>query len=169
MALLRVIHASELPDPGVLMERLANGDAVAARAPSAASAPAAPPRQETPPTFAALVALLDASGKALIAQQLHDFAGLVLYAPPELVIRPAKPLSSEFVRDLAAALKAVTGTVWQVRASDEPAQPTLLEQEKAAADKVRDDVLASPLVSAAFEAFPEAELAGFTLNDQRSA
>ena len=30
MALLRVIHASELPDPGALLEKLASGEAVAA-------------------------------------------------------------------------------------------------------------------------------------------
>src|SRR3954470_20117557 len=38
MALLRVIHASEVPDPGALLEKLANGDAVAA--PRGAGAPA---------------------------------------------------------------------------------------------------------------------------------
>jgi DNA polymerase-3 subunit gamma/tau len=166
MALLRIIHASELPDPADLMQRLSTGEAVPARAPAAA---AEPRRSEIPATFAALVELLDRSGKALVAQQLHDLAGLVRYAPPELVIRPAKPLASDFVRDLAAALKALTGQAWQVRTSDEEAEPTLLEQERAAADRLRDEVLASPAVAAAFEAFPEAELTGFTRNDQRSS
>ncbi|MEA3016149.1 MAG: polymerase subunit gamma/tau [Sphingomonadales bacterium] len=165
MALLRVIHASELPDPADLMQRLAGGEAAQPRA----AAPAAPREPTLPGSFAELVTLLDRGGKALLAQQLHDFVRLVRYAPPELVVRPAKPLSSDFLRDLAAALKAATGTAWQVRASDEEAQPTLLEQEKEAADRLRDEVLAAPMVAAAFEAFPEAELTGFTLDDQRSA
>ncbi|HEX8364918.1 MAG TPA: DNA polymerase III subunit gamma/tau [Allosphingosinicella sp.] len=165
MALLRVIHASELPDPAELMQRLASGEAV----PTRSAAPAAPREPTLPGSFAELVKLLGGGGKALLAQQLHDFVGLVRYAPPELVIRPSKPLSGDFLRDLAAALKATTGTAWQVRASDEQAEPTLLEQEKAAADRLRDEVLASPMVAAAFDAFPEAELTGFTLNDQRSA
>ncbi|HYG30975.1 MAG TPA: DNA polymerase III subunit gamma/tau [Allosphingosinicella sp.] len=165
MALLRVIHASELPDPAELMQRLTSGEVAATRS----AAPAAPREAALPGSFAELVKLLGGGGKALLAQQLHDFVGLVRYAPPELVIRPSKPLSSDFLRDLAAALKATTGTVWQVRASDEEAEPTLLEQEKAAADRLRDEVLASPMVAAAFDAFPEAELTGFTLNDQRSA
>jgi DNA polymerase-3 subunit gamma/tau len=165
MALLRVIHASELPDPGALMERLAGGGGV----PRADAAPAAPRPPSPPATFAELVKLLDENGKALIAQQLHDFVRLVRYAPPELVIRPAKPLAGDFVRDLAAALKAVTGTQWQVRASDAEAEPSLLEQEKEAAERLRGEVLASPMVAAAFEAFPEAELTGFTRDDQRSA
>jgi DNA polymerase-3 subunit gamma/tau len=165
MALLRVIHASEMPDPGALIEKLGSGDAAAAPAPAA---PSASRPAEAPASFAALVELVGAAGKPHLAQQLHDFVGLVRYAPPELVVRPIKPLSGDFPRDLAAALKAATGTAWQVRASDEPAQPTLLEQEKAAAERLREEVLASPLVAAAFEAFPEAELTGFTPDDQRS-
>jgi DNA polymerase-3 subunit gamma/tau len=168
MALLRVIHASELPDPGALMERMASGEAGPARggaaAPARNAAPAGPPE-----SFAALVRLLDRSGKALLAQQLHDFVRVVRYAPPELVIKPVKPLAGDFLRDLGTALKAVTGTAWTVGASDGDAEPSLLEQEKAAADRLRDEVLASPVVAAALEAFPGAELAGFTRTDRRSA
>ncbi len=164
MALLRVIHAAELPDPGALIERLGAGGATAAAAPSA---PAAPRRPAAPESFADLVKLLDDSGKPLLAQQLHDFAGLVRYAPPELVVRPSKPLPGDFARELSAALKAATGTQWQVAVSDEEAEPTLLAQEKMAAERVRDEVLASPLVAAAFEAFPEAELTGFSTPQER--
>jgi DNA polymerase-3 subunit gamma/tau len=171
MALLRVIHASDLPDPGELAAKLAGGETGAA-----SSAPAAPRAAESqaellqaPASFPALVKLLGDTGKAHLAQQLHDYVGLVRYAPPELVIRPAKPLPGDFVRDLAAALKSVTGALWQVRAADEPASPSLLDQEKAAAEQVRQDVLESPLVKAAFEAFPDAELAGYTIDEKRSA
>ena len=55
-----------------------------------------------------------------------------------------------------------------MRAADEPAEPSLLEREKAAAERLRRDVLEAPTVRAAFEAFPDAELAGFTI-DKRSA
>jgi DNA polymerase III subunit gamma/tau len=168
MAVLRVIHASELPDPGAVLEKLASGEAVAAR-------PAEPARAEEqgallklPETFAELVEKLGKK-KAHISQQLHDFVGLVSYAPPELVIRPTKAVSDNFAREVAEALKEVTGTVWQVRASEEEAAPSLLDQERDAAEKLRREVLETPLVKAAFEAFPEAELAGFRLDEQRSA
>ena len=162
MALLRVIHASELPDPGALLEKLASGEAVPSRA------AAAPSAGKVPATYAALIDLLASGGKAHIAQQLHDYAGLVRYSPPELVIRPARQLAPDFVRELAAALQSATGSPWQVRASEEGAEPTLLEQEKAQAERLREEVLASPLVKAAFDSFPDAELAGITLSDQRS-
>ncbi|HEX8214989.1 MAG TPA: DNA polymerase III subunit gamma/tau, partial [Allosphingosinicella sp.] len=62
-----------------------------------------------------------------------------------------------------------TGQAWQVRASDEEAEPSLLEQEKAQAEALRQTVLESPVVKAAFEAFPDAELTSFNLDEQRSA
>jgi DNA polymerase-3 subunit gamma/tau len=169
MALLRVIHASELPDPGALMDKLMSGEGVAL---APASAPAAAPQGamlQAPPTYAALVQLLATNGKPHLAQQLHDFVGLVRYAPPELVVRPVKPLSGDLPRDLGAALKALTGTVWRVESSDEPSEPTLLQQEKMEAEKLRQSVLETPLVKAAFEAFPDAELTGYSISEQRSA
>jgi DNA polymerase III subunit gamma/tau len=170
MALLRVIHAADLPDPGAVLEKLASGEAVAAPAPAGA------PRSEgqgallaLPASFAALVELLGNKGKAHIAQQLHDYVGLVSYSPPELIVRPLKPLPGDFIRNVAEALKAVTGTAWRVRTADEEAQPSLLDQQKADADRLRQDVLEAPIVKAAFEAFPEAELAGYRTDEQRSA
>lgn len=118
-----------------------------------------------PETFAALVDAVAKAGKPHLAQQLHDFVRVVRYAPPELVISLVKPLSS----DLGVALKALTGTPWQVQESDEEAQPSMLEQEKAEAETLRQSVLGSPLVKAAFEAFPDAELTGYTRDEQRSA
>ncbi|MFL6857751.1 MAG: DNA polymerase III subunit gamma/tau [Allosphingosinicella sp.] len=168
MALLRVIHASELPDPAALLERLASG-AVPARAPSASAPPAGPSASaEAPETFAALVHLLATSGKPHLAQQLHDYCGLVRYAPGELVVKPVKPLAGDFARELGAILKALTGAVWRVSSSDGEAQPTLLDQEKTEADRLRREVLDAPMVRAAFEAFPGAELAGYRHADQRS-
>jgi DNA polymerase III subunit gamma/tau len=171
MALLRVIHASDLPDPGDLAGRILSGGAAPAPSPQAAPASAAGPAPmlKAPAEFSGLVDLLAAHGKPHLAQQLHDYVGLVRYAPPELVVRPSKPLSGDFLRDLAAALKALTGESWRVAASDEAAAPSLLDQERQAAEQVRHSVLESPLVKAAFDAFPEAELTGFTRHEQRSA
>jgi DNA polymerase-3 subunit gamma/tau len=175
MALLRVIHASEMPDPRALLERLAGGEGMPARgaAASAASPPAAVPAASgaatMPSDFKALVELVAAGGKPHLAQQLHDYCGLVRYAPPELALKPTKPLSGEFVRDLGAALKALTGANWQIAVVDAESEPSLLEQERMAAERERQAVLETPLVRAAFEAFPGAELAGYTHDDQRSA
>ncbi|HEV7659473.1 MAG TPA: DNA polymerase III subunit gamma/tau [Allosphingosinicella sp.] len=169
MALLRVIHAADLPDPGAVLERLASGEAAVAPAPAAPKAESQGALLQLPPSFAALVELLGARGKAHIAQQLHDYVGLVAYAPPELTLRPLKPLPGDFIRNVAEALKAATGTAWRVRTADEEAQPSLLDQQKADADRLRQEVLDAPIVKAAFEAFPEAELAGYRTDERGSA
>ena len=171
MAMLRVIHASELPDPGAVMERLASGEAsrAAARRRGAEGRGAG--------------ALAQASGDLPRSGRGAGEGRQGPYRPAACTIssgsfptrRPSwwsarqsrfRPISCAIWR---GALKALTGTAWQVRASDEPAAPSLLDQEKAAAERLRQEVLEAPLVKAAFEAFPEAELAGFRLDEPRSA
>jgi DNA polymerase-3 subunit gamma/tau len=164
MALLRVVHASQLPDPGELARRLQAGEVVAAPAapgattPPAAESQAPEPLLALPRDFPALIALLADNGRHQLWQQLHDCVGLVDYAPPHLALRPIKPLPSEFARDLAAALKKVTDTVWDVELSDAPSEPSLLQQEQAAASAARDEILNAPMVAAVRSAFPDAEL-----------
>jgi DNA polymerase-3 subunit gamma/tau len=167
MALLRVVHASELPDPASLMEKLASGEPVAARAPaSAPSSPAQRPLMQLPVSFEALIELLEHGGKAHLGQQLHDFAGLVSYAPPELVVSPKGPIAT---RDLEAALKVLTGQSWKVRTEEVGGRPTLRDQEIAAKRAEEQRVRETPEVKAALEAFPAAELEGYRLDEQRSA
>ena len=160
MALLRLIHAADMPDPASLIARLSGEGAVAASAGSPAK-PAAP-AASVPSDFAGLIERLEASGKHQLAMQLHDQVGLVRYAPPELVLRPSRPLGQDWPRDLAVALKSATGLIWQVSLSDETGEPSLLDQEKMAEERVRADVLADPNVRAVMDAFPDAELESFS-------
>ena len=174
MALLRIVHASELPDPAELLRRMSSGEAMPATSPAAApAAPSMPapeaPRAHYPASFPELVELMGKSGKPLLAQQLHDFVGLQLYAPPELAVKPLKPMPGDFLRDLAAALKTMTGTIWTVGTRDGEAQPSLLDQERAVEAAARQAILDTPIVKAAFEAFPEAELIDYNASEQRSA
>jgi len=163
MALLRVVHASQLPDPGELARRLQSGEQIIAAPASAPAAPTpAPPRAEPPvsvfpETFELLVSRVD-TASPLLGQQLHDFVGLVRYAPPQLVLRPVKPLPGEFARQLAAVLKTLTNSAWDVEFSDAPSEPSLLQQEQAAAQAVRDEILNAPMVAQVRSVFPDAEL-----------
>jgi DNA polymerase III subunit gamma/tau len=167
MALLRVVHASELPDPASLMEKLSSGETVPARAPaSAPSESAQRPLMQLPPSFEALIELLERGGQVRLGQQLHDYASLVSYAPPELVVSPRGPIAA---RDLEAALKTLTGQSWKVRTQEEGGQPTLREREIAAKRAEEQEVRETPQVKAALEAFPAAELEGYRLDEQRSA
>jgi DNA polymerase-3 subunit gamma/tau len=160
MALLRLIHAADMPDPAALIARLSGEGAASAPAAAPASNPSAP-MATLPADFPALVQFLESRGKHQLAVQLHDQVGVVRYAPPELVLKPARPLGQDWPRDLAAVLKSLTGTSWQVSLSDEAGEPSLLDQEKMAEERVRSEVLADPNVRSVMEAFPDAELESY--------
>lgn len=165
MAVLRLIHSADLPDPAALLETLAGGKSVAAQ-------PAAKPAPESrssasarlPADFAALVSAIEDRGKHQLSVQLHDQVGLVRYAPPELVVKPLRPVGSDWPRELAAVLKEVTGTSWTVSIADDGAQPSLLDQEKMAEEQVRSTILQDPGVRAALDSFPDAELETYSVN-----
>jgi DNA polymerase-3 subunit gamma/tau len=163
MAILRLIHSAELPDPAVLLQQLGGGAAAPVQAPDAKVSKAAAPSAHAPDRFPALIDALEADGKHQLAVQLHDQVGLVRYAPPELVVKPLRPLGSDWGRELAAVLKGITGTSWTVSIADEGAEPSLLEQEKMAEEQVRAEVLQDASVAAALNAFPDAELESYSM------
>ena len=161
MALLRLIHAADMPDPASLVAKLTGQTGTTGTSAAPAARPSGPVAR-VPADFAALVKAVEQGGKHLLAQQLHDQIGLVRYAPPELVLKPMRPLGPDWPRDLALALKAATGATWQVSLSDESGEPSLLDQEKIAEERVRADVLADPNVREVMDAFPDSELESFS-------
>ena len=161
MALLRAVYASTLPDPGELARQIASGAPVDVAAPAVAPPPPAPPLVEAslyPPDFAALVDTIDGAGSAHLAVKLRLGASVVRYAPPELALSGARPVSADTLAELNAALKALSGKAWRVAIVDAPGAPTLREAEKQAEEEARTAILATPLVRAALEAFPDAVL-----------
>ena len=157
MALLRVIHANQMPDPASLIKRIEMGALVA---PMALAVPTAP---SGPATYQALVALVEASGKRVLAHRLQEEASIVRWAPPEVGLHLRRPFD---LRELANAFREATGTDWVVTSEESAAAPTLREQELTEETKARDAVLSDPIVAAALAAFPGAELTGFS--EQRS-
>lgn len=162
MALLRLIHAADMPDPASLIARLSGEGATSVPGSSARVEKPAGPAARLPADFAGLVKAVEQCGKHLLAQQLHDQVGLVRYAPPELMLKPKRPLGPDWPRDLALALKSATGASWKVSLSDDPGEASLLDQEKMAEERVRADVLADPNVRAVMDAFPDSELESFS-------
>ncbi|MES2495329.1 MAG: DNA polymerase III subunit gamma/tau [Pseudomonadota bacterium] len=213
MALLRVVHASQLPDPGELARRLASGDlslpatntpqaqpqppsapalqGALAAAPVADSAPAvadarsttalpdpapvaivAPepepaPQPQGPESGEAIHAML-VSQNALLAQLFHDYAAIVKLHGEELVISRHPRLPQSFVGDVANILNRLTGARWTVGFSDDAGALSLFAQTRAEEDAARLAILESPLVKAALEAFPDAELIDYSPPERRS-
>ncbi|MBX9861019.1 MAG: DNA polymerase III subunit gamma/tau [Sphingomonas sp.] len=174
MALLRVIYAASLPDPGQLVRQLSSGDHAAPAAPSAPTPELAAPAaaQGAPVTldsFDAVLALIDRAQRVGLAEKLRFTARLVRFEPGSIVLSSAKPVPSELVRDLGDALRELTGTVWRVTLEDAPGAPTVREAEAAARADELEAVKRAPVVAAALQAFPDAEITGWDLNKRSEA
>ncbi|MEO7248506.1 MAG: DNA polymerase III subunit gamma/tau [Novosphingobium sp.] len=158
MALLRIMHAADLPDPGTLAKQL---QAAAASMPpvasvegaAVASAPSAPAAVD----WSALCDKVEHSGQLRVAQIMRDWVRVVELAPLTLMFALAEGYPGDPAPDLRDGLLRATGERWEVRRGEGEAAPTLREladQAKAADDAA---LRASPMVEAAFAAFPEAE------------
>ncbi|QXQ05596.1 DNA polymerase III subunit gamma/tau [Sphingosinicellaceae bacterium] len=189
MALLRVIHASALPDPGELVRRLSErgdlADAPPALQPSRPAGatvqqlrePSPPPVVESEPLpqpadYVALVELFAANREPRLAQLLSDEVRLVDFSPPVLTVTTSPSLSPDFAQRVMACLKLWTGERWTVTLARDGGGATLHEQyERRIADE-RAAVMADPAVLEILAAFPQAELIEVTVDtsddDQRS-
>jgi DNA polymerase-3 subunit gamma/tau len=162
MALLRVVHASQMPDPGELARQLAAGGPVstpAAAAPAAPpSAPPAPMEAALPDTIEGIIGVLEAHGEFGLAVKLERSASVIRIDPPEMVLSSLRPLPADMVRDLIVELKRCTARAWKVTTEDAPGAPTIRERHLEAKEVIRAEILSSPVVKAAFDAFPDAVL-----------
>ncbi len=162
MALLRVLHAATMPDPGTLarkLEELAkNGVAAPSQPAGEASAPATVAQSSPNLDWAELVDQIDNAGQLRVAQMMRDRVRVIELASERLVFEQADSFSDDPIPDMRDALFKVTGKRWQVERGSGEAQMSLREQAEAEAQAGRERIEAHPLVKATREAFPEAEL-----------
>ena len=167
MALLRALHAADMPDPGTLAKRL---EEAAARAPApapaidgvaTAQAPAA--RIEWPE----LVDRIEREGGSLhLASRLRMQARPVEVAEGALVFAQAPGFTEDLAPELRQALLDLTGNRWRVEQVAEGGEPTLVEREQAIRADADAKMRAHPLVEATIAAFPDAE---FVTDDDAGA
>jgi len=160
MALLRVQHAADLPDPGSLARKL---EEIAARGPVAAPVGESAPANVPAPAPQALdwqtvINTVEQSGQFRMSQLMHDWVRVISLAPGELVYSLAPGYPGDATAELRDALLRATGERWTVTRGEGDAKPSLKEDKDAQKDAARAAILADPLVEAAFAAFPDAEL-----------
>jgi DNA polymerase-3 subunit gamma/tau len=157
MALLRVLHAADLPDPGTLARHLETALASAPRAesgtvPASAAAPVAALGWEQ------LIETVDQSGQLRVAQVMRDWVRVIALASGELTYAVAPGYPGDLGPELRDALLRATGERWTVQRGEGEGTPTLREQAEAQKAAETELLRRHPLVEAAFAAFPQAEI-----------
>jgi len=158
MALLRVLHAADLPDPGQLVKKL---EEIAERGPapqrSAAEAPSAP-QPVAGLDWAELVARVE-NERPLVGGIMRNWVRPIEVAPGLLRFQLDPGFRAEDPEpEFRDALFKITGERWTVERAVGNAEPSLRERAEAEATAAQAALLADPLVKAAFAAFPDAEL-----------
>ena len=168
MALLRVMHAADLPDPGGLIKQL---EAFAANPPAApaamaAGAPAGGPAAVAAPSPAAVAAEWERlvaeveQFSPLIGSSMRLSVRVVSLAAGHLRYVLVPGITGDPTSDMRKALETATGASWMVErvAESADAMPSLEEARAAARASEDAALLEDPLVRAAFAAFPGAEI-----------
>jgi DNA polymerase-3 subunit gamma/tau len=158
MALLRVLHAADLPDPGKLAKKLEHlaetGVQIAPQQQSngAATAPAASL------DWKGLVERVDRSGQLRVAQIMHDWLRVETLEPGKLAFALVDGYPGDPSPDLREALLKLTGERWEVTMLPAGGNPSLRELDEIGRAEAQARMRAHPLVEAAFAVFPDAEL-----------
>ncbi len=183
MALLRLIHASDLPDPADLVKRLMEGEAPPSppaeratreaggekdqAAPPAAAAPPPATKAPLPATYPALVALFRDKTEPRLAHILSDELRLIEYAPPSLAIAHDRRHTPDLLSQIGRRLQEWTGQIWDMHFSTEGGGPTLHEIIRNEEAARLSEAGADPIVAALMAEFPDAQLIGVDADDTK--
>ncbi len=179
MAIIRLTHVADLPDPEALLKKLQAGTPPAMPAAPMAPAPlgggqgggarmaqavgqvvAVP--QEAGLTmlgsFDAVVALIRDKRDMKLLTDVETGLRLVSYAPGRIEFEPAPGAARDLAARLGQRLQGWTGARWGVSVVSTGGAPTLADAKSAVLDTARAEAAENPLVQAVLAAFPGAKI-----------
>jgi len=181
MAVIRLTHVAELPDPGTLVKRLTEGPRPSGGVPGGAPAggstvhgaamraPSAPMRgpvmAATAPvlaegqlqvyaSFEAVVDLIRDKRDMLLLKEVEDCVRLVRYSPGRIEFEPAAGAKPDLASRLGQRLQGWTGARWGVSVVGSGGAPTIAEARDAEDRALKSEAEGNPLVQAVLAAFP---------------
>ena len=162
MALLRVMHAADMPDPGQLvrkLDELASRPVVAAPAAAEGGGASSPAAGQAPAVSVPWEALVERVRDVEfgLSTRMEMQVRVVELAAGRLRWSQPQGFSEDISREMRGALEKATGHEWTVERCDAPGQPTLIEQREARAADREAEIRRSPLVEAVMAAFPGAQ------------
>jgi DNA polymerase-3 subunit gamma/tau len=156
MALLRVMHAADMPDPGTLAKKL---EELATRPMPAAPAGSEPAAGANPaPPWEALVEAVERSGQLRIGQIMRDWVRVVAVGHNQLSYSVTPGYPGDPSPDIRDGLLKATGERWQIELTRSEGLPSLRELAEAKQQAEDAAQRCNPLVEAVFAAFPSAEI-----------
>jgi len=186
MAVIRLTHVADLPTPGdlakLLNERPPSAPAAPASGPGSSGGgtraerpapvqPVSKPQSQAVPAqesernplarfaqFEDVVALIRANRDVQLLIEVETCLKLVRYAPGRITFQPTPQAPRELAQKLAQRLQTWTGVRWGVMVETEGGAPTIAEVRDAEANELKAKVMLHPLVSAVFDAFPNAQI-----------
>ncbi|MDH3667117.1 MAG: DNA polymerase III subunit gamma/tau [Paracoccaceae bacterium] len=184
MAVIRLTHVADLPPPEDLVRRLTEGSAgtpsggrpgpgnggggpaaqLTALAGGVVSAPGLAPKAEAETALAAytrfedVTALLRAERDIKLLDEAETHIRLVRFRPGVIEFNPAPGAPANLAGRLSQRLRDLTGARWQVAVVAEEGRPSIAERVLAEKDAAKARAAEHPLVLAALESFPGAEI-----------
>ncbi|MBN8631968.1 MAG: DNA polymerase III subunit gamma/tau [Rhodobacterales bacterium] len=187
MAVIRLTHVADLPDPETLVRKLSDsprppagampGGAPAGggtvHAPRLAPVHAAPTRGpvmtaaapvlaesqlQVYASFEQVIELIRAKRDMLLLNEVETGLRLVRYAPGRIEFEPAPGAKPDLAARLGQRLQGWTGSRWGVSVVASGGQPTIAEARNTELAEVRAQAADNPLVQAILTAFPGAKI-----------
>ncbi|MFY8145950.1 MAG: DNA polymerase III subunit gamma/tau, partial [Rhodobacter sp.] len=189
MAIIRLTHVADLPDPETLIRRLQSRPPPAAVAdPPTRHAPPTGPRMAGAPqvsshglvspqgaataaalapdavarliTFDQVVALIGEKRDMKLLVEVENSLRLVHYAPGRIEFQPTGDAAPDLAARLSQRLQGWTGMRWGVSVTGFGGAATIAETRDRDRREAEADVARLPLVQAVLAAFPGAKIAG---------
>jgi len=185
MAVIRLTHVADLPDPETLIRHLRNvqpGAAPAGGAPSGPGlgrplhapmtrAPARAPMMSGAhalalqtdadtlyQTFDQVVALIREKRDMKLLVEVESHLRLARYAPGRIEFEPTSDAAPDLAARLSARLQGWTGNRWGVSVVSTGGAPTISEARDAVQTAARARAMETPMLQAIFQAFPGARI-----------
>ncbi len=194
MAVIRLTHVSDLPDPATLVRKLqssappampqptvpsSNGSSAprafvtAPRSPSTGGPSAAlamrvdPLGLPQPQSFAEVMELIRTRRDLKLLHEVETGLRLVHFAPGRIEFEPGPAAPTDLAARLGQRLATWTGTRWGVSVVGTGGNATIAEQRQAELRAVNDEAAQIPLVAAVMAAFPGARITEIRTPDAR--
>jgi len=158
MALLRAMHAADLPDPGKLAKKIEHLTTTGVSAQSGGSEGASGEAPAAQVSWKQLVESVGANGNHLAASIMQLQVRVVSLEPGKLRFSRGKQFKDDIAPQLRDALMGATGERWTVEECSDEGDLSLVEQDEAAQRSALEKLKQHPLVEATIAAFPDAEM-----------